>query len=155
MKTEQIIKKVSEIPAGRFFRIRYISKMRIKSEFEKEGMTLFKIVDTTTRTGVKYKNIKDVKLTEYPDEYTPKKTNWEWVVRDRVKHNTNTGKNYLVVAPISKGSNTIVSYVLTTSEGVSNTVDENAARLYTVQSAWKSEKPAIMNITLDNVLMVK
>jgi hypothetical protein len=157
MKTEAIIKRVSEIPAGRFFRVRYTTKVKLKAEYEKQGYSILKIVDTTTRTGVKYKNIAGVKLNDYPDEYEPKKTNWEWVVKDRIKHNTNTGKDYLVVAPISNGSNTVVSYVLTTPEGVSNTIPQcDVKSTYSVPSYWKNgDKPVIMNITLENVLMVK
>lgn len=157
MKTEQIIKKVSEIPAGRFFRVRYTTKVKLKAEYENKGYSILKIVDTTTRTGVKYKNIAGVKPNDYPDEYEPKKTNWEWVVKDRIKHNTKTGKDYLVIAPISKGSNTVKSYVLTTPEGVSNTIPEcDVKNTYTVASYWRDgEKPAVMNVTLENVLMVK
>ena len=29
MKTEQIIKKIKSIPGGRFFRVRYISKVKL------------------------------------------------------------------------------------------------------------------------------
>ena len=155
MKTEQIIKKVSEIPAGRFFRVRYITKVKVKAEYEKQGITIFKIVDTTTRTGVKYKNIAGVKLNDYPDDYEPKKTNWEWVVKDRIKHNTKTGKDYLVIAPISKGSNTKVEYVLSDNEGSAVRMKEEIKDLV-VPSYWKDgEKPAVMNVTLENVLMVK
>lgn len=157
MKTEAIIKKVSEIPAGRFFRVRYTTKVKLKAEYEKQGYSILKIVDTTTRTGVKYKNIAGVKLNDYPDEYEPKKTNWEWVVKDRIKHNTKTGKDYLVIAPIGKGSNTVKSYVLTTPEGVSNIIPEcDVKNTYTVESYWKNgDKPAVMNVTLENVLLVK
>ena len=157
MKTEAIIKRVSEIPAGRFFRVRYTTKVKLKAEYEKQGYSILKIVDTTTRTGVKYRNIAGVKLTDYPDEYEPKKTNWEWVVKDRIKHNTKTGKDYLVIAPISKGSNNVKSYILTTPEGVSNTIPEcDVKNTYTVPSYWKSgDKPAVMNITLENILLVK
>ena len=157
MKTEAIIKRVSEIPAGRFFRVRYTTKVKLKAEYEKQGYSILKIVDTTTRTGVKYKNIAGVKLNDHPDEYEPKKTNWEWVVKDRIKHNTKTGKDYLVIAPISKGSNTVKSYVLTTPEGVSNTIPEcDVKNTYTVPSYWKTgDKPVIMNVTLENVLTVR
>ena len=157
MKTEAIIKRVSEIPAGRFFRVRYTTKVKLKAEYEKQGYSILKIVDTTTRTGVKYKNIAGVKLNDYPDEYEPKKTNWEWVVKDRIKHNTKTGKDYLVIAPISKGSNTVKSYVLTTPEGVSNTIPEcDVKNTYAVASYWKTgDKPVIMNVTLENVLTVR
>lgn len=157
MKTEQIIKKVSEIPAGRFFRVRYTTKVKLKAEYEKQGYTILKIVDTTTRTGVKYQNIAGVELKDKFDEKQPRTNNWEWVVKDRIKHNTNTGKDYLVVAPISKGSNTVVSYVLTTPEGESYTIHEyDVKSIYSVPSYWKNgDKPAIMNITLENVLTVR
>ena len=157
MKTEAIIKRVREIPAGRFFRVRYTTKVKLKAEYEKQGYSILKVVDTTTRTGVKYKNIAGVKLNDYPDEYEPKKTNWEWVVKDRIKHNTKTGKDYLVIAPISRGSNTVKSYVLTTPEGVSNTIPEcDVKNTYTVASYWRdSDKPSVMNVTLENILLVK
>ena len=154
MKTEAIIKKISEIPAGRFFRVRYITKVKVKAEYEKQGITIFKIVDTTTRTGVKYKNIARVKPNDYPDEYEPKKTNWEWVVKDRIKHNTNTGKDYLVIAPISRGSNTKVEYVLTDNEGSAVRTKEEI-QSYVTPSYWKNDKPSIMNVTLENILLVK
>ena len=155
MKTEAIIKRVSEIPAGRFFRVRYTTKVKLKAEYEKQGYSILKIVDTTTRTGVKYKNIAGVKLNDYPDEYEPKNTNWEWVVKDRIKHNTKTGKDYLVIAPISKGSNTKVEYVLTDNEGSAVRMKEEIEGLV-VPSYWKTgDKPVIMNVTLENVLTVR
>ena len=153
MKTEAIIKKVSEIPAGRFFRVRYISKVKVKAEYEKKGITLFKIVDTTTRTGVKYSSLIDKhNMNEYPA--TEKTNNWEWVVKDRIKHNTNTGKDYLVIAPIDKGSNTRVEYVLSDNEGSAIRTKEEIVN-FVVKSYWDKDKPTIMNITLDNVLLVK
>lgn len=157
MKTEAIIKRVSEIPAGRFFRVRYITKVKLKSEYEKQGYSILKIVDTTTRTGVKYQNIAGVELKDKFEDKQSKTNNWEWVVKDRIKHNTKTGKDYLVIAPISKGSNTVKSYVLTIPEGVSNTIPEcDVKNTYTVPSYWKDgEKPAVMNVTLENILWVK
>ena len=157
MKTEAIIKRVSEIPAGRFFRVRYTTKVKLKAEYEKQGYSILKIVDTTTRTGVKYQNIAGVELKDKFEDKQPKTSNWEWVVKDRIKHNTKTGKDYLVVAPISKGSNTVKSYVLTTPSGVSNTIPEcDVKNTYTVPSYWRdSEKPAVMNVTLENILLVK
>lgn len=156
MKTEKLIEAIVAIPAGRFFRVRYMTKVKMSAESVKQGITIMKIVDTTTRTGVKYKNIAGVIPNEYPDSYVPKETNWEWVVPQRVKHNTRTGKDYLVVAPISKGHNTHVSYVLTDGEGKSYIITKEEAKKYSVASYWKEgDKPVIMNITLENVLMVK
>lgn len=155
MKTEQIIKKIKDIPGGRFFRVRYISKVKMTADALKNGITIFKIVDTTTRTGVKYKNIEGVKPNDYPDTYEPKKTNWEWIVPNRIKHNTKTGKDYLVIAPIGEGAHTTCTYIFTDNEGNTRTIDKEEVREYAVASYWKDEKPAIMNVTLENVLLVK
>ena len=47
--------------------------------------------------------------------------NYEWVVRNRVKHNNNTNKDYLCVASLPKGHNTKVRYIV---EGTSvSTID--------------------------------
>ena len=157
MQTEAIIKKISEIPAGRFFRVRYTTKVKLKAEYEKQGYSILKIVDTTARTGVKYQNIAGVKLNDYSNEREKKKSNWEWVVKDRIKHNTNTGKDYLVLAPIKKVSNTIVSYVLTIPEGVTNTIPEcDVKSTWSIPSYWRddSDRP-IMTITLENILAVR
>jgi len=154
MKTETIIEKIKSIPGGRFFRVRYISKVKMAADALKEGITIFKIVDTTTRTGVKYKNIEGVTLSE---NYTPKETNWEWVVKDRIKHNTKTGKDYLVVAPINKGAHVNATYIMTDNEGNTSVVDKETVKKYAIKSYFSEDKkPAtIQNITLENVLMVK
>lgn len=156
MKTEQIIKKIKSIPGGRFFRVRYISKVKVKADVENKGITIFKIVDTTTRTGVKYNNIKGVTPTNYSEDNPPKKTNWEWVVKDRIKHNTKTGKDYLVIAPIAKASaHTITTYILTDGSGTTNKISKAIVEQYAVPSYWREEKPAVLTITLENVLLVK
>lgn len=156
MKTNKLLEAIKAIPGGRFFRVRYMTKVSMSAEYAKKGITIMKIVDTTTRTGVKYQNISGVVLNQYPDSYVPKISNWEWVIPQRVKHNTKTGKDYLVIAPISKGHHTKVSYVLTSGDGESRIITKEEAKLYSIPSYWKeSEKPAIMNVTLENVLMVK
>lgn len=153
MKTTEIVKKLETIPAGRFFRIRYMSQLPLTAEYKKQGYSLCKIVDTTTRTGVSYKNIEGVQLKE---DYTPRESNWEWVVKDRIKMNKKTGKQYAVLAPVAKGNNTKKSYILTTPEGITNTCNEGVARMYTTKSYWaEKERPAVITVTLENIMVVK
>lgn len=155
MKTDQIIKKIKSIPGGRFFRVRYISKVKMTADALKDGITVFKIVDTTTRTGVQYKNIEGVEPATHSEDTEPRTNNWEWVVKDRIKHNTKTGKDYLVIAPIGNGSHTVTTYILTDNEGTTRVIDKEEAKLYAIASYWREEKPAIVNVTLENVLLVK
>ena len=156
MKTETIINKIQKIRAGQFFRIRYISKMRVKAEYEKQGITIFKVVDTTTRTGVSYKSLIDKhNMIEHPAE--GKSNNWTWTVKNRIKHNSNTGKDYLVVAPISKGNNTKTYYIFVDDGGCVTINHKEVIEEYIIKSYWNEDKPkpTIMNISLENVLLVK
>ncbi len=155
MKTEKIIKKIQSIPGGRFFRVRYITKVKLSAELEDAGYSIFKVVDTTTRTGVKYNKIKTVEPTSHPEDKEPRVSNWEWVVKDRIKHNTKTGKDYLVIAPIKKGAHSKSTFILTDPEGCTRIVDREEVKLFAIPSYWKEDKPAIMNVTLENILLVK
>ena len=155
MKTDAIIKKIKEIPGGRFFRVRYISKVKMAADALKEGVTIFKIVDTTTRTGVKYDKIARVVASLTNKKEEPIESGWEWIVKDRLKHNKNTGKDYLVLAPIGKGAHSVHTYIMTDAEGNTSVVDEETVKMYTVPSYWRDDSPSIINVTLDNVLLVR
>ena len=152
MKTEHIMKKISSIPNGQFFRIRYISKCKQTAESLKEGYTLFKIVDTTTSTGVKYTNISGVQPSERSLE---KEKTSEWLIKNKIKKNLNTDKAYLVLAPVEKASHTKVTYVLTNPDGITNTINKEAAKNYTIESYWREETPKYITVSLDNILLIK
>ena len=151
MKTEAIIKKIESIPGGRYFRVRFMSKVKTKAAWEKEGYSLIKIVDMTTRTGVAYSKVKKTPST------TPVKVdnNWEWIAKNRIKHNKNTGKDYLVVAPIRSGSNKKTTYILTKPDGTTYTIGQTEAAKYAIDSYWRETTPEVMNITLENILLIK
>lgn len=154
MKTENIVKQIEDIPRGRFFRMKYLTKLPVKAEYSKQGVVILKIVETTARTGVAYNKIKSVieKMTGKTKE--EKENNWEWIIHNKIKYNTNTKKSYFVIAPIKKGSNTDRIYILSERNNV-RVVTENEIRNYVNDSYWsEKEKPAVQNITLENVLTI-
>ena len=154
MKTENIVKQIEDIPKGRFFRMKYLTKLPVKAEYSKQGVVILKIVETTARTGVAYNKIKSVieKMTGKTKE--EKENNWEWIVHNKIKYNTNTKKSYFVIAPIKKGSNTDRIYILSERNNV-RVVTEDEIRNYVNDSYWsEKEKPAVQNITLENVLTI-
>lgn len=152
-KEKDMAKKLCDIPAGRFFRMRYASDVPLSAAYKKQGYTMQKVVDTTTRTGVKYGNIAGVVL---KDDASPKANNWESIVPNRIKHNTNTGKYYAMVAPINEGANTKVTYTLTDPNGNSRPITRDEAKQYTTPSYWKDgNKPAVMTIALGNIQRIK
>lgn len=154
MKTENIVKQIEDIPRGRFFRMKYLTKLPVKAEYSKQGVVILKIVETTARTGVAYNKIKSVieKMTGKTKE--EKENNWEWIVHNKIKYNTNTKKSYFVIAPIKKGSNTDRIYILSERNNV-RVVTEDEIKDYVNDSYWSDkEKPAVQNITLENVLTI-
>ena len=56
MTIESVRRIVSDIPAGRFFRIAYKTQVPIKKEY-KDEITILKITEMTTRTGVSYASV--------------------------------------------------------------------------------------------------
>lgn len=154
MKTESIVKQIEELPNGRFFRMKYLTKLPVKAEYSKQGVVILKIVETTARTGVAYNKIKSVieKMTGKTKE--EKESNWEWIIPNKIKYNTNTKKSYFVIAPIKKGSNTDKIYILSERNNV-RVVAEDEIKNYVNDSYWvDKEKPAVQNITLENVLTI-
>lgn len=148
-----IARKLCTIPAGRFFRLRYASSVKLAAEYKRQGYTLQKVTDTTARTGVYYPNIKGVAL---KDGGCTGNSNEEWVVPNYIKRNTKTGKNYAVIAPISKGNNSKSTFILTDPHGNTKTITRDEARQYAVPSYWnRDNKPAVMTIELGNVKTIK
>ena len=87
-------------------------------------------------------------------EKEEKENNWEWIIHNKIKYNTNTKKSYFVIAPIKKGSNTDRIYILSDRNNV-RVVAEDEIKDYVNDSYWSDkEKPAVQNITLENVLTI-
>lgn len=110
---EEILETTKAIKGGRIVRVTYKTELPIKAEFKKQGYKIIKVVETSVRFGVNYHNIANVIKRKMEKETTRKVTNnYEWIIKDRIKHNTNTDKDYLVFATLPKGSNTKVKYIL-------------------------------------------
>lgn len=155
MDSERLLKFIKNIPGGRFFRLRYISHLPVKAEYEKQGISVSKIVTVTTRTGVKYTAVAELEYKpSYQLEMEAKNSPWEWEVKNRIKFNKNTKKRYLVIAPI-KGNKNKSTYILTTKDGMVNIVDKEDIRDYVIDSHWRKEpNRPINNICFDNILNV-
>lgn len=118
-KFERVMKALSEIKNGTFFRIQYLSDVPVAKKVVKEYgydpdlLRIRKVTTVTARTGVKYSNIKAVaeELENRNGKETPKReNNFYWVERNRVKYNTATGKYYLTLATVNQHGNINTMY---------------------------------------------
>lgn len=115
LSKEQIISTAKAIRGGTIARVTYKTELPIKAEFKKQGYKIIKIVESSVRFGVNYHNISSViqrKAQRSEESMISRTNNYEWVVRNRIKHNTKTNKDYLVVASLPVGDNTKVKYIL-------------------------------------------
>ena len=147
MKTIREI--IESIPNGRFFRITYRSELPIKSEYKKNGVSIVKYVTTTSRTGVKYTNIKGV----VPSE-NPSKSNYFWLVRNKIAQHLYNKTEYVQLAPIGKGSNRKTVYMIHDNAGCRN-IGEREVSQYVIPSYFsQKEAPKIIRVKLKNVIEV-
>ena len=115
LNRDQIIKAAEEIKGGRIIRITYKTEVPLKAEFKKQGYIITKITETSVRFGVNYHNISKVierKANAEPKTSSNRISNYEWIIKDRVKYNKNTEKEYLVVANLPEHQNSRVKYIL-------------------------------------------
>ena len=157
MNREEIIKAINEVPAGRFFRMSYTSELPVKASVKKQGVTVMKLVETTVRTGVSYDKISAVieyRATHEPKVTTPRANNWEWVTKNRIKYNSNTGKTYAVVAPIKSGGNARCKYIIIDQNGQRVVDPSDLDRSLVIDSYWSRGDgvDAIRTIALEHIL---
>lgn len=114
LNREQIIETVKNIHGGAITRVTYRTEVPIKAEFKKQGYKIHKFVETSSRVGVNYGHLPSVmaRNEEATGETVQRTNNYEWVVKDRICHNTKTGKDYLALITLNGGHHTKVKYVI-------------------------------------------
>lgn len=154
MNVDSVRRIVSAIPAGRFFRVAYKTQVPVKKEY-KEDVHILKITEMTTRTGVSYASVSD-NYTEVYENIHPYRPG-RWDIFRKLKYHNKTGKYYLVVAPIKKGSN-ISTYYQVTYKGVMHLVADLTDMFedYVRPSYFKKSKTGgkVINIQVDNLLAI-
>ena len=140
---------ITEIPNGRFFKIIYKTPVPVKAKYKKEGIQVYKITSRVTRTGIAYNNLKSVKGTEL--DYTHN-INTKWIIKNKVKLNFKTGKDYLVIAPMKSGEHKIVTYVI--EDILSKTYTTVLPEEYVINSYLTKKNGAVRNIDLNNIVSI-
>lgn len=116
LERDVILNEAKEVRNGCITRICYKTELPVKAEFKHQGYKVYKVVETSARLGVNYHKIASViarKAEEGLKETIQRANNYyEWVLANKVRHNTNTGKDYLYVASFNKGHHTKSYFVV-------------------------------------------
>lgn len=159
---EVIIDEAKAAKNGAFLRIGYRTELPVKAAYKKQGIQFFKYTEMSVRLGVNYGNIASViarKAEEGLVEAAQRANNYEWIVKNKVRHNTSTGKDYLYVANFNQGSNIHRCYIGLKNGEVFSIVPEDSKMFqklneeYMIPSYWtkSSEIPEVMNISFENI----
>lgn len=156
MNIESITNALKNVKPGTFTRLVYKSEMPVKAEFKKMGYKVVKITSTTTRFGIHYGNIKEVKENASNDKYFKVNEALKWIVKDIIQYNSNTEKYYLCTYPTIKGRNSSTKYdIYLNGERVMEGIDI-IDRNMIINSYWsgKSSKTNMMKINVDNIIKI-
>ena len=123
MTREEIIAVVDKVKNGTITRVTYQTDMPVKAALKKQGYSITKIVETSGRLGVNYHNMAIVIARKAEEALQGKEpvvraNNYEWIIENKIKHNTSTDKDYLVLAYLPKCAHTKIKYIVTTPDGV-------------------------------------
>lgn len=155
MKTDKVISTLAEKPAGRLFRVRYVTPVKLYAVFDHAGVSILRVTDTTTRTGINYGNIKSVIAKEDVSDGS-KSSARSWVHKNRIRYNSNTGKTYAVFYPIvAAKAHTTSSFIFIGEDGKTSIRTKEEIMDYIQPAYWKTEKSNMITVSIENILWVK
>ncbi|MBO5712322.1 MAG: hypothetical protein J6R47_05725 [Acholeplasmatales bacterium] len=149
-KYEDIYDAVTSLPNGRFFKICYRTEMPLKAEYKNQGYKVYKYTYRITRTGVSYNNLKKVRASG--KEFS-RASNTKWLIKNKIKTNVTTGKDYIVIATMAKNEYKEYSYVIIYPDGIEKRKSSAPADMI-IPSYFEKKNGAVRNINLDNVVFI-
>jgi hypothetical protein len=149
-KYEDLYEAISSLPNGRFFKICYRTEMPLKAKYKNLGYTVYKYTYRVTRTGVSYNNLKEVK--ENNIQFS-RASNSNWLIRNKVKTNVTTGKDYIVIATMAKNEYKEYSYVIVEPNGIEKRKSSVPEEMI-IPSYFEKKNGPVRNINLDNIVCI-
>lgn len=157
-----IIAEAANCGNGRIIRVGYSKEIPLIEGWAEKGIRVYKLTETSVRLGVSYGNIASVKARKAAEGDQPKKqraNNYTWVLKNKVKFNSNTGKTYLQVATLNGGHNTRNQFLVYDPYQGWIVLEKQEWELseYYMMTTLKSreyrkgEKPEVYTITFDNI----
>lgn len=153
MTIEMIKDLLNNVKPGVFTRLTYQTELPLKAEYKKQGYRIVKVNSITTRFGIHYGNIKEVKEREGSDS-SEKVNNFKWVMKNNLQYNSNTDKYYLCTYPTKRGRNGSWRYVVYLPDGVTFDGLSDINRDWVQDSYWNKKSTNMMKINIDNVLKI-
>lgn len=156
MNINTIKKLLDNIKPGVFTRLTYVSELPLKAEFKKQGYRVVKTNSITTRFGIHYGNIKEVKERDSESSNAPseKVSNFSWVIKDNLQYNSKTEKYYLCTYPTKRGRNSSAKYSVYLPDGTHYDELSDFNHDWVINSYWGKGITNMMKINIDNIVKI-
>lgn len=155
MKLEQIIEKMSSIKNGTFGTVEYQTALPVNKEAKKDGLQVICVTKKMVRFGASYKNLVSNVVSS---EVKPRQNNYTWILKDKVSHNSSTGKDYIRISNINRK---VISkeYFILGDSGIKSSPSKMLKEFESLlqPSYLKSSggsKPVVQNISIDNIISI-
>ena len=162
LEANEVKAVVENLKNGAMTRLCYRSDVPVKAEYKKQGVRIIKVTETTVRFGVEYSHIHEVVsiLKERTDEQkdAPKRANnWQWIIKNKIKHNTNTNEDYVYFAT-AKIPNTKSKYIVVDANGEVNSYTgekaHNVVSEYAINSYGKGAAQPVRTVKVGNIIRI-
>lgn len=150
-----IFHRVLNLTPGSFVRISYRTSVPVKSQYKKDGYTIEKVVDETTRVGIDYHKIGPVmEMDQMGGQKTTRKSNIHWYIKKYFLINEETEDKYLAIYPMVKNSHRKETYIIKTPDTTIVTDDVDVVREFVIGSYWTRKFSFQKSIKVDNILKI-
>lgn len=150
MNTSKAIEILSNIKNGTFGVVEYETEVPVNKEAKKAGVKIYCKTKKMVRFGAAYENLisKDI-------EIVPRKTNYEWVIKNKITHNNNTEKDYLRISNINRKTISR-EYCMVTSSSIHHFDKLELAEKFLRPSMTVPvyQKPLVQNISMENIISI-
>ena len=158
MTYEMVIQALENIHPGSFFRISYKTELPLKATFSKQGYKIYRLCQSTVRTGINYGNIRFVieERSQRPESSSSHKSNIVPVIKNKVYRNSETDQMYLRIYPTKKGTNKVSYYAIHNPDGevlFTDSLDSEFGYMVR-ESYFKGRFSPISMIKLENISQV-
>ena len=153
MTIEKITEIMQEIKNGTIGVVEYKTEIPVNKDAKKAGIKIFCKTKKMVRFGADYKNL--VKDCVSSDSSKPRANNYSWVIKNKVTHNSNTGKDYIRVSNINRKTlNKEYEFVTPSSVTHTSTLSGYEGFLRPSTSNSGCTRPVVQNIAVDNVISI-
>lgn len=152
----KLTEQLNKIKSGTFMSVEYKSTLPVKAQY-KHDVQIVKYSKIIVRTGVAYGNLKSVIAKKALEEANPqpqvqRANNFSWVIKNRIKFNSNTQREYLALAVVPNMKAIGSKYEVTTKEGT--TVCDSFDKNLVIDSYWSSKDVDVLTIATDNIIAI-